>query len=149
MGRVSIAQRRWYVHVALVGLFILSLLAIWRHAPLYAHVLVGLGFGAFVLVHLGQRRRVVASLARQLGHWGGWLVPRDRLALADVVLVLITLNVMVSGTWDYLAGGNGLWLHLGVIPPMRWHALSAVALLAYLAVHVARRARRLRSSTIR
>jgi hypothetical protein len=60
--------------------------------------------------------------------------------------------VLASGTYDLLSS-NKLMLHpsdIGI--PMRdigWHALSALVLLVYLCVHVARRWGRLRRSVIR
>ncbi|HEY5383969.1 MAG TPA: hypothetical protein VIJ56_01960 [Acidimicrobiales bacterium] len=64
----------------------------------------------------------------------------------------MTLNVLASGTYDLLSG-NQVILHprtVGV--PFRdigWHVLSALVLLVYLCVHVARRRRHIRRSAIR
>jgi hypothetical protein len=67
-------------------------------------------------------------------------------------LDLVTINVLASGTYD-LASGNQVILHLrgAGIPfcDMGWHVLSALVLLVFLCVHVARRRGRVRRSVIR
>jgi hypothetical protein len=69
-----------------------------------------------------------------------------------VVLALLTLNVLVSGTYD-LATGTQVILHpRGVGIPFRdigWHVASALVLVVYLFVHVVRRWGRIRRSVIR
>jgi hypothetical protein len=71
-----------------------------------------------------------------------------RLLASDAILALITVNVVVSGIldWDRAAP-----LLLPLLPPPfdRWHMLSSVVLVVYLAIHVSRRWKRLRRSTIR
>ena len=82
---------------------------------------------------LGLRRHV----AREL-----------RLLASDAILAFITASVVVSGLLDWNRGSP---LLLPVLPPPfdRWHLLSSVALIVYLIIHVSRRWRRLRRSTIR
>jgi len=99
-----------------------------------------------------QRRHTVARLAGNLGRLRAWLTRRGRLAWSDLVLAVLTLDVLVSGT-DDLATGNQVILHprsVGI--PFRdigWHVASALVLLAYLCGHVGRRWGRLRRSVIR
>jgi hypothetical protein len=69
-----------------------------------------------------------------------------------VVLALLTLNVLASGTCDSLSGNQVILHPRGIGIPFRdigWHVLSAIVLLVYLCVHVARRWRRIRRSAIR
>ena len=72
---------------------------------------------------------------------------RIRLAVSDLLLLFITLNVLVSGVVDWNRG-TPAQLPLPV-PFGRWHADSGLVLVVYLAVHVWRRRKRLRRSTIR
>jgi hypothetical protein len=69
-----------------------------------------------------------------------------------VVLALLTLNVLVSGTYD-LVTGNQVILHpraVGIdFRDIGWHVASALVLLVYLGVHVARRGGRIRRLSIR
>jgi hypothetical protein len=70
-----------------------------------------------------------------------------RLAVSDLMLLFITLNVLVSGIVDW---GRGAPTQLPLPAPFyRWHLDSGIALLIYLAVHVWRRRKRLRRSMIR
>jgi hypothetical protein len=71
-----------------------------------------------------------------------------RLLASDAILAFITASVVVSGLLDWNQGSP---LLLPVLPPPfdRWHLLSSVALIVYLIIHVSRRWRRLRRSTIR
>ena len=61
-----------------------------------------------------------------------WFRRRGRLAWSDLVLALLTLNVLVSGTYD-LVSGNQVILHPRAVGiPFRdigWHVLSALVLL--------------------
>jgi hypothetical protein len=99
-----------------------------------------------------QRRHTVARLLGNLGRVPTWFRRRGRLAWSDLLLTLLTLNVLVSGTYD-LVTGNQVILHprsIGI--PFRdigWHVSAALLLLAYLCVHVARRWGRIRRSVIR
>jgi hypothetical protein len=70
-----------------------------------------------------------------------------RLTVSDLLLLFITLNVLVSGVVDW---DRGTPVQLPLPGPFgRWHAISGLALIVYLAVHVWRRRKRLRRSTIR
>lgn len=74
------------------------------------------------------------------------------MAWSDLVLALLTLNVLISGIYD-LATGTQVILRprSAGIPPqdIGWHVSAALLLLAYLCVHVAHRWGRLRRSVIR
>jgi hypothetical protein len=73
---------------------------------------------------------------------------RATLLASDAILAFVTVNVVVSGILDW---NRGAPLLLPVLPrPFdRWHLLASVVLVVYLVVHVSRRWRRLRRSTIR
>ncbi len=62
------------------------------------------------------------------------------MAAADMVLLALTLVILASGLWDWLAGHP---------TRIRWHALSGVGLAVALVVHSVRRRRRLLSSQVR
>ncbi len=116
------------------------------------HILIGLTFFGVVVVHVGQRRHTAARLVTGLVHVGVWIRPRGRLAFSDLVLAFLTLNVLVSGLVDWQEGyKTELPLSALGLPEnlMSWHALSALILTVYLTVHVVRRRKRLRSSSIR
>ena len=118
----------------------------------WPHLVVGLAFVVLAVVHLVQRRHTVARLAANLGRVRTWFRRRGRLAWSDLVLALLTLNVLASGTYDLLAGGQVILHPRSVGIPFRdigWHVLSALVLLAYLGVHVARRWGNIRRSAIR
>ena len=68
------------------------------------HTVVGLVFVGLVVVHLVQRRRTVARMATQLVRTRTFIERRIRLAVSDLVLVFITLNVLVSGILDWSRG---------------------------------------------
>lgn len=142
-------RSRWLVHLGLLAfaaaaLGTLQLLHI-RNA---IHAGVGLAFAGLVVIHLAQRRhRIAGMLARFLGlrrRLGAEL----RLLASDATLAFITASVVVSGLLDWNRGSP---LLLPVLPrPFdRWHLLSSVVLIVYLIIHVSRRWRRLRRSTIR
>jgi hypothetical protein len=145
-------RARWVVHLLLLALFAASLATVTLITEGWPHLVVGSAFVALAVVHVVQRRHTVARLLGNLGRARSWLRRRGRLAWSDLVLALLTVNVLVSGTWD-LATGNQVILHphrVGI--PFRdigWHVASALVLLAYLCVHVARRWGRLRRSTVR
>jgi hypothetical protein len=66
---------------------------------------------------------------------------------SDAILAFVTVNVVVSGILDW---GRGTPLLLPLpLPFDRWHLTSSALLVVYLVVHVARRWKRLRRSTIR
>lgn len=129
-------MRRWLVHVALTGTLVLSLLL---EPVLTLHILFGLVFVFFVAVHLWQRKRVSTSLLARLRRPRGWLHPGGRLALADTALLAVTIVMLASGFWDWLAGRTTI----------RWHALSGILLALVVTVHTVRRRRRLRGSAVR
>jgi hypothetical protein len=118
----------------------------------WPHLVVGSVFVGLVVVHVVQRRHTVARLLANLGRAKTWVRRRGRLAWSDLILALLTINVLVSGTYD-LATGNQVILHprsIGI--PFRdigWHVSAALLLLASLCVHVARRWGRIRRSVIR
>jgi hypothetical protein len=111
------------------------------------HIVVGLVFVGLVVVHLVQRRRTVARLAAQLVHARALVKRRIRLAVSDLLLFFIMLNVLLSGIQDW-SRGEPTQLPLPA-PFYRWHLDSGIALVIYLAVHVWHRRKRLRRSTIR
>lgn len=142
-------RSRWLVHLGLLAcaaaaLGTLQLLHI--HNAIHADV--GLAFAGLVIVHLTQRRHRIAGMFARL--WGlRRRVGRElRLLASDAILAFITVNVVVSGLLDWNRGAPTL---LPVLPQPfdRWHLLSSAALVVYLIVHVSRRWRRLRRSTIR
>ena len=71
-----------------------------------------------------------------------------RLLASDAILAFVTVNVVVSGLLDWNRGAP-LLLPLVPQPFDRWHLLSSAVLVAYLMIHVSRRWRRIRRSTIR
>ena len=143
---------RFVVHLVLLATFAASLATVTLITEGWPHLAVGSAFVALVAVHVVQRRHTVARLLGNLGRVRTWLRRRGRLAWSDLVLTLLTVNVLVSGTYD-LVTGNQVILHprsIGI--PFRdigWHVLSAMVLLAYLCMHVARRWGRIRRSIIR
>jgi hypothetical protein len=145
-------EARFVVHLVLLATFAASLATVTLITEGLPHLVVGLAFVALVGVHTVQRRHTVARLFGNLGRVTTWVRPRGRLAWSDLVLALLTLNVLVSGTYD-LATGNQVILHpRGFGIPFRdigWHVSAALLLLAYLGVHVARRWDRIRRSVIR
>jgi hypothetical protein len=85
---------------------------------------------------LAQLMRVRPRVEREL-----------RLLASDAILTFVTINVVVSGILDW---GRGAPLLLPLPQPFdRWHLTSSAVLVVYLVVHVSRRWRRLRRSTIR
>lgn len=143
---------RFAVHLLLLVTFAASLATVTVLSEGWPHLVVGLAFVALVGLHVVQRRHTVARLLGNLGRVRTWLARRGRLAWSDVVLALLTLNVLVSGTYD-LVTGNQVILHpraVGIdFRDIGWHVASALVLLVYLGVHVARRGGRIRRSSIR
>ncbi len=84
--------------------------------------------------------RVSASLLRRLARLQALAGPAGRLALADVLLAVITAGMLVSGFWDWFAGHP---------TKIRWHAITGVVLAILLLVHTVRRWSRLRRSKVR
>ena len=142
------ARSRWAVHLGLLcsaaaALGTLQLL----HVRVALHTDVGLVFVGLVVVHLAQRRRTLARMANQIVRARTFVERRIRLAVSDVLLFVITVNVLVSGIVDW---SRGTPTQLPLPKPFyRWHLDSGIVLVVYLAVHVLRRRKRLRRSTIR
>jgi hypothetical protein len=141
-------RSRWLVHLGLLvsaaaALGTLQLLHI-RNA---IHADVGLVFAGLVVVHLAQRRHRIARMFAQLRRAGPRVERELRLLASDAILAVITLNVVVSGVLDW---SRGTPVPLPLPRPFgRWHLLSSVVLVVYLVIHVARRWKRIRRSTIR
>lgn len=146
------SQARFAVHLLLLATFAASLATVTVITEGWPHLVIGSAFVALVGVHVVQRQHTVARLLGSLVRAHTWVHRRGRLAWSDLVLSLLTLNVLVSGTYD-LVTGNQVILHprsIGV--PFRdigWHVSAALVLLAYVCVHVARRWGRIRRSVIR
>jgi hypothetical protein len=136
----------------LLATFAASLATVTLITEGWPHLAVGSAFVALVAVHVVQRRHTVARLLGNLGRVRTWFRRRGRLAWSDLVLTLLMLNVLVSGTYD-LVTGNQVILHprsIGI--PFRdigWHVSAALLLLAYLCAHLTRRGGRIRRSVIR
>ena len=142
------ARSRWVVHLGLLcsaaaALGTLQLL----HVRVAYHTVVGLVFVGLVAVHLVQRRRTMTRMATQLVRARTFVDRRIRLAVSDLLLFFIALNVLVSGIVDWNRG-QPTQLPLPV-PFDRWHLDSGLALVIYLSVHIWRRRKRLWRSTIR
>ena len=153
----AVAQRRRMlsrrlVHLLLIAFFAASLATATAVTEGTPHLVVGSVFVAGAVAHVLQRRHTVARLVVVLGRAGAWVTRRGRLAWSDLVLTLVTLNVLASGTVD-LVSGHQVILHpraVGIpFRDMGWHVASALILLGYLCVHAGRRWRRIRRSTIR
>jgi hypothetical protein len=142
-------RSRWLVHLglpvfAVAALGTLQLLHI--HNAIHADV--GLAFAGLVIVHLAQRRHRIAGMFARLWGFRRRVGHELRLLASDAILAFVTVNVVVSGILDW---NQGAPLLLPVLPrPFdRWHLLASVVLIVYLVIHVSRRWRRLRRSTIR
>jgi hypothetical protein len=139
---------RWAIHLGLLcsaaaALGTLDLL----HVRIAIHTDVGLVFVGLVAVHLAQRPRTLARMGTRVLRARTTAERVIRLAVSDLLLLFITVNVLVSGLLDW---NRGVPIQLPLPGPFgRWHAISSVALVIYLAVHVWRRRKRLRRSTIR
>jgi hypothetical protein len=142
------ARTRFAVHLGLLcpaaaALGTLQVL----HVRVAIHTDVGLVFVGLVVVHLAQRRRTLARMATQIVRARTFLERRIRLAASDLLLLFITLNLLVSGIVDWSRGAP---TQLPLPKPFyRWHLDSGLVLIVYLAVHVWRRRKRHRQSTIR
>jgi heme exporter protein D len=141
-------RSRWAVHLGLLlsgaaALVTLQLL----HVRVAFHADVGLVFVGLVGVHLFQRRRTLARLATQLVRSQRLAERQSRLALSDLLLFFLSVNVLLSGILDW---GWGALIQLPLPEPFdRWHLDSGIALVVYVAVHVWRRRKRFWRSTIR
>ena len=142
------ARSRWLVHLGLLTLLAAALGTLQLlHVRNAIHADVGLAFAGLVVVHLAQRRHRIARMFAQLMRFRPRVERELRLLASDAILTFVTINVVVSGILDW---GRGSPLLLPVAPPLdRWHLTSSVVLVVYLVVHVSRRWKRLRRSTIR
>ncbi len=129
-------RSRWLVHLGLLAfaaaaLGTLQLLHI-RNA---IHADVGLVFAGLVIVHLAQRRHRIARMFAQLRRSRRRVARELRRLASDAILAFVTVNVVVSGILDW---DRGAPLLLPVLPQPfdRWHLLSSVVLVVYLAIHV-------------
>ena len=76
-----------------------------------------------------------------------WIARELRAIASDAVLAFLAVNVLVSGLLDW---SRGTPVGLPFPRPFsRWHLDSSLILVIYLAVHIWRRRKRLRRSTIR
>ena len=117
------------------------------HVRIAIHSDVGLAFVGLVVVHLAQRRQTISQMAMRIVGSRTVVERRVRVAVSDLLLLFITLNVLVSGVLDW---SRGALIQLPFPKQFdRWHLDSGIVLVVYLAVHVGRRRKRLRRSTIR
>jgi uncharacterized membrane protein len=153
--RDSISRRRWAVHLLLIVGFLAATLSPIFLSKKYLgysgttdHSIIGLIVLAFVLVHLWQRRHTIWRLISRF--WGRRSPgARKRLAVSDLILWLLFLNVMISGIADFIVGHT---IFLSIPLPnilQKWHAMGVLVLLVYVTVHVVRRRKRLRTSHVR
>jgi hypothetical protein len=152
VAQVRRMRARFAVHLPLLATFAASLATVTLITEGWPHLVVGLACVARAGVHVAQRRHTVVRLLGNLGRARTWFGRRGRLAWSDVVLALLTLNVLVSGTYDVLSGNQVILHPRNVGIPFRdigWHVASALVLLVSLCVHVARRWGRIRRSAIR
>jgi hypothetical protein len=146
------SRARFAVHLVLLATFAASLATATAITEGWPHLVIGSAFVALVVVHVVQRRHTVARLAGNLARARTWVRRRGRLAWSDLALALLTLNVLVSGTYDLITGNQVILDPRSVGIPFRsigWHVSAALLLTAYLVVHVARRWGRIRRSVIR
>ena len=144
-----LTRSRWLVHLGLLACAVAALGTLQLlHVRNAIHADVGLAFAGLVVVHLAQRRHRIAGMLARL--WGfRRRVGRElRLLASDAILAFVTINVVVSGLLDWNRGAP-LLLPLVPQPFDRWHLLSLAVLVVYLVIHVSRRWRRIRRSTIR
>lgn len=144
------------VHLALILCFLAAVVSAvflsrkyLGHSGTTDHSIIGLLVLALVIVHLTQRRQTVRRLASRLFGRPSSTARQSRLAVSDMILWILTLNAMVSGVADFLVGHT---IFLAIPGPnilQKWHAMSVLALLVYVIVHVVRRRKRLRTSHIR
>ena len=146
-------RRRWYVHLALMLTLAGSLLSlIYLSHSITIHVIFGVLFMVMLLFHFFQRRRTITSLFKRLIGVQTRTRAATRLAVSDVVLELLALNVLVSGVVDAVqhhATQFPFATELGLPPGLsQWHKLAAIVLVVYATVHIIRRRKRLRRSHI-
>ena len=142
------SRSRWLVHLGLLASFAGAFATLqFLHIRNAIHADVGLVFAGLVIVHLTQRRHRVGRMLTQLRGLGPRVESEMRLLLSDGILAFITLNVVLSGIVDWDRGSPvGLPLPM---PFSRWHLTSSAVLVVYLVVHVSRRWKRIRRSTVR
>ena len=142
------ARSRWLVHLGLLALLAAALGTLQLlHVRNAIHADVGLAFAGLVVVHLAQRRHRIARMLAQLMRFRPRVERELRLLASDAILSFVTINVVVSGILDW---GRGEPLLLPLPSPFqRWHLTSSAVLVVYLVVHVSRRWKRIRRSTIR
>ena len=117
------------------------------HIRVAIHVDVGLIFMGLVAVHLAQRRHRLTRMGSQLLRLRPRIARELRALASDAVLAFLAVNVLVSGILDW---SRGTPIGLPFPRPFsRWHLDSSLILVIYLAVHIWRRRKRLRRSTIR
>ncbi len=151
----SIVRSRGLIHFALILGFVASLVSLAFLTRQYFglwgttdHGIIGLLVLGFVLVHLWQRRRTVRRLLSRLVGRHNVSDHASLQAISDLILWLLTLNVMISGLADFLVGHT---IYLPIPGPyilQRWHAMGVIVLLIYVIVHVIRRRKRLVRSHI-
>jgi hypothetical protein len=146
-------RRRWYVHLALMLTLAGSLLSlIYLSHSITIHVIFGVLFMVTLLFHFFQRRRTITSLLKRLVGVQTRTRATTRLAVSDVVLELLVLNVLVSGVVDgvqHHATQIPFATEIGLPPGLsQWHKLAAIVLVVYATVHIIRRRKRLRRSHI-
>jgi hypothetical protein len=116
------------------------------------HVIFGLFFMLMMTLHLAQRRRTIKTILKRLLQAQTRAPAASRLAISDIILELLVLNVLVSGVADALSHhatqfplATALHLPAGLA---QWHKLAAIILVVYAIVHIIRRRKRLRRSHI-
>jgi hypothetical protein len=152
----TIARNRGLIHLALILGFLAAVVSAiflsrkyFGHSGTTGHSIIGLLFLALVIVHLTQRRHTVKRLISRLVGRKSSTGQLSRQAVSDTILWILTLNAMVSGVADFIVGHT---IFLPIPGPnilQKWHAMSVLALLVYVIVHVVRRRGRLRTSHIR
>ena len=146
-------RRRWYVHLALFVSLAGSLLSlIYLSHSITIHVIFGVWFMVMLLIHFFQRRRTIKSLFKRIIGMQPRTRATTRLAISDVILELLVLNVLVSGIIDgvqHHATQFPCATELELPPGLsQWHKLAAIVLVVYATVHFIRRRKRLRRSHI-
>lgn len=115
-------------------------------------MIFGVLFMVMMLFHLFQRRRTVKMLFKRLIGVQKRASASTRLAVSDIILELLVLNVLVSGIVDGLnhqATQMPFAATIGLPPGLsQWHKLAALVLVVYATVHFVRRRKRLRRSHI-
>jgi hypothetical protein len=97
--------------------------SLWFEPILTLHVIFGLAFSVLVCAHLAQRRRVSVNLASRLARPRTLVSKPGRLAIADLILLLLTLAMLTSGFWDLIASRP---------TRIRWHAVTGITLTVLL-----------------